>query len=291
MIKVLLSIIFLSFTGIFVFFMIMNHIIHKIFYLAPVANQKTPNDFKLNYETLFIKTSRAKKVQLWEINSRVSYPVLIAVHGWANSADSLLPLAQKLVDRCHLFLLNTRNHGDSDEERYMTITKYKEDISRALDHVTGAVGSQTPIILLGHSFGGAASLYAATKDPRVKGVISISAFADLDAVLRAGFANRKLLESFTRSLLTYIEFRADDKLENLSPLHSIKKFKGATLIVHGTKDEIVAFTDMNKIMRAAARDNVQELIMKGHSHSSLLQDEELAVAIKHFLGKYFSEKA
>jgi len=289
MIKIVLSIFFLSLIGIVAFFLILNYIIHRIFYMPPVANQKSPQDFKLDFKNITLKTKHGKQIQLWDLNPALNAPVIVGIHGWANTADSLLPLAPYLTRSWRMVLLNTRNHGESDKESYMTLVKYREDLSRAVDYAKRVIGADVPIILLGHSMGGAAAMYLAANDKRVNAVMTISTFADLETVLRAGIAKHKIFNGFMKSLLTYIEFRAGEKLESLATVNNIREFKGPVLTAHGTKDEVVPFTDMNKIIKAGERDNIHEQIMKGHSHSSLLEDEQLAMAIHHFLIRYFPE--
>jgi pimeloyl-ACP methyl ester carboxylesterase len=289
MVALIISIFFLSLAGILVFFLILNFILHRIFYLSPVLNQKTPGDYHLDFKEIILKTKHGKKVQLWDINPVLTTPVIIGIHGWANTADSLLPIASYLSRRRRVVLLNTRNHGTSDKESYMTLVKYKEDLSRAVDYVKRVIGSNVPVILLGHSFGGAAAFYLAANDNRINGVVTISAFADLETVLKSGISRHKIFNGLMNSLLTYIEFRAGEKLKNLATVTNVKEFKGPALICHGTKDEVVPFTDMNKLVRAAERDTIHECIMKGHSHSTLLDDEQLAMAIHHFINRYFPE--
>lgn len=288
--KIIISIIFLSITGIAALFIFFNYILQRIFHLPHVPNTKTPKDFELKYEDVLIPTVHGKKIQIWDLNPQKKAPVIIGVHGWANTSDKLLPVAKYLVRKWRVFLLNTRNHGGSDDDSYTTIIKYKDDLFKTIDYVIQKTGSPIDIILLGHSLGGAAVLYAAAKDARIKGVISISSFADMEEVMRAGFFKGKFPRAFTRSMLTYIEFRIGENLKRLSPLFTINKFKSPALIIHGTKDETVDFENMNRIVKSATRKNVHQLIMKDHSHSSLLEETQLAVEIDRFLSTYFSDK-
>jgi len=285
MLKIILSIFFLSITGIAAFIVFLNFILNKIFYLPHIKNQKTPDDYNMAYTNKFITTKHNKKIQIWDINPDVTGPVLLAVHGWANTSDTFLALAGKLSPNKRMILLNTRNHGDSEDEKYMTLLKYAEDISAVMDHLSAENQGSQNFVLIGHSLGGAAVLWAASKDERVKAVVTIGTFADLETMMRDSFIQNKMPQGFIGSLLTYIEFRIGEKMQNISPLKTVQTFQGPVLLVHGTKDEIVDFTDLNKIRKAAHRESADQFVMKGFGHSDLLTEEELATKIDQFLQK------
>lgn len=286
MLKIILSIFFLSITGIAAFIVFLNLILNKIFYLPHIKNQKTPDDYDLAYINKFITTKHNKKIQIWDINSDAPGPVLITIHGWANTSETFLALAGKLNPNKRIILLNTRNHGDSEDEKHMTLIKYAEDVSAVIDHLSAENQGSQKVVLIGHSLGGAAALWVASKDKHVKAVVTIGTFADLETMMRDGFIQNKMPKGFVGSLLTYIEFRIGDKMQNISPLKTVQAFQGPVLLVHGTKDEIVDFTDLNKIRKAARRESADQFVMKGFGHSDLLAEEELAEKIDQFLHKH-----
>ena len=285
MLKVFLYIFFLSATGIVAFLIFLNFILTKIFYLPHTGNTKTPDDYNLNYKNRFVLSAHHKKVQVWDINPDSAGPVLIAVHGWANTASSLLPLAAGLPKDRRICLINTRSHGESDDEKYMTLVKYAEDITALIQDLEENSENFPGVVLIGHSLGGATVLWTASRDKRVKGVVTIGTFADLETMMRDGFIQDKLPKGFIGSLITYIEFRIGERMKNISPLETVKEFKGPVLLVHGTKDEVVEFTDSNKIHKEARRENAAHFVMKGFGHSDLLEEEALAERIKQFLQK------
>ena len=286
MFTVILSIFFLSITGIAAFIMFLNYILNKIFHLPHAKSQKTPADFNLDHKELFVTSKHHKKIQIWDINPDSNSIPLIAVHGWANTSDSFLPMASELAGERRVLLLNTRNHGGSEDEKYMTLVKYAEDIRALIDHLQTEGEEPLQVHVLGHSLGGAAALWEASKDDRVKSVVTIGTFADLEIVMRNGFVKNKLFKGFVGSLFAYIEFRIGERMETISPQNSVNLFKGPVLLTHGTKDEVADFTDLNKIRKAANRETVEQFVMKGFGHSDLLVNKDLAQAIDGFIRKY-----
>lgn len=59
---------------------------------------------------------------------------------------------------------------------------------------------------------------------------------------------------FINSLLTYIEFRIGRTLKDVSPAELIKDLSIPVLLIHGTKDEVVEFSEMEKIFKEAKKD-------------------------------------
>ena len=282
--KIVISILFLSLIGITAFFIILNIILNKIFYLPPVVTDKTPNNFGLQWKERFVPTKHHKKVQVWDINPNEKGAVLVAVHGWANTSESLLAIARSLSHRRRVVLVNVRNHGKSDSEKYMTLIKYAEDVSAVLNFLEQEEHPANAFIVLGHSLGGAVALLLCARDKRVKAAVSISTFADLETMMREGFIKNKLPGGIISSLLTYIEFRIGERLKNISPSETVKQAHGPVLLAHGTKDQVVPFTDMNRIAKSHPG-NVQEVVMRGFGHSDLLDEAELAKEIDLFLQK------
>ncbi len=287
--KIVFSILFLSFIGITAFFIILNIILNKIFYLPHVAAGKTPENFGLVWKERFVPTKHHKKVQIWDINPDTKGFVLIGVHGWANTSENLLAIARSVSHRRRVVLVNVRNHGESDSEKYMTLVKYAEDVSAVMNFLQNGENPAKSFVLLGHSLGGAVALLLCARDKRVKAAVSVSTFADLETMMREGFIKNKLPGSIVSSLLTYIEFRIGERLKKISPSETVKQANGPVLLAHGTKDQVVPFTDMNRIAKAAPG-KVQEVVMRGFGHSDLLDEADLAKEINMFLEKIETDR-
>lgn len=286
MLKILISIVILSIIGIAALFLAFNSIIHKIFGLDTVPCSDKPDAYGFEYKNIFIDTVKHKKIQLWDVNPTKTAPVILGVHGWANTSSSLLPLCPALTQRYRVILLNTRNHCDSEAEGYSTIVKFREDIHSAVQYITRQYLTGRPVILLGHSLGAAASLYEASLNPQIQAVISISSFADLENMMRNGFKKSKLPPMVVHGLMTYIEFRIGERLANVSPLHSIQHIQCPVLLVHGTEDAVVDYQDVQILKQAATHPETEVCTMQDCTHSSLLENDALPEKIVQFLKKH-----
>ncbi|MBD3224424.1 MAG: alpha/beta fold hydrolase [Caldithrix sp.] len=285
----LTSIIFLSLIGVLGLFAFFNYIIHKIFFLSHVSNQELPKDFDLDVREYFIKTRHDKKIQLWDLNNKSKGPILLGIHGWANSSSVLLPLASALNKHWRTILINARNHGDSEDDSIVTLIKYKEDIESVMHWLEKNEKIENrPIILFGHSLGGASAMFTAVRNNKIHSVISISAFADLELILRKGMEKQKMFRPFIKSFLTYIEFRTGEHLNDVTPISTIARYQGPVLIAHGVKDEVIDVKDAELLVQKADRDNVSLIKMANHNHSSLLKDSALAEHIIQFIKNYLT---
>lgn len=283
MLQIILSITFLSIIGIIAFFIYFNHLVQRSFRVDHIANKQIPADFNIEYQNLLIETSGKKRNQVWDLNPGSDAPIIIFVHGWATSAAVLIPLAGSLVKNWRPVLLNVRNHGDSSDEKYTTILTFKDDIINTINYFEKNGSGQKHFILAGHSMGGAAVLAAAADDPRIKGVISISTFANLQDLVSLALKEKNVPGLFIKSIIHYIEFRIGEEFNNLSPVTTINQFHSPVLLVHGLNDLIVSIDNMEAIKDSANRAAVKTYICNEDDHSSILRNKNLSGVLDRFI--------
>ncbi|WP_028963633.1 alpha/beta fold hydrolase [Sulfobacillus thermosulfidooxidans] len=85
---------------------------------------------------------------------------LVFLHGWLMSKESWYPLLKYLpLNEYQAFICDVRGFGDSDKPPHgYAIEDYARDIVRLI-----RAWNIKPVTLIGHSFGGAGSLYVAAK--------------------------------------------------------------------------------------------------------------------------------
>ena len=286
--KVVIYIILLSVVGIMALYFLFTHLVQRLFSLPHIANSKKPEDYGItNYNDLRIDTVDHKKIQIWDINPNGKDATIFAIHGWANTVEKFFPIAKVLSEKYRVILVNSRNHGESDTAEYSTIINFKDDLSAAIDHFK----SDNKTIIMGHSLGGSASLLTASLRQDIDGVVVIASFADLEKYMRAKFLKGKMPRIFITSMINYVEIHSQIRMQEVSPINTIKNIKVPVFLAYGTKDETVDYDDCHKIIEAAGKRNNTELIsMEGHSHSSLLDDPLLADKINDFVKETVSDK-
>jgi pimeloyl-ACP methyl ester carboxylesterase len=282
-VKLAIYIIILSVIGILALYFLFTHLVQRLFAIEPTPNSKRPEDFGItDYNDLRIDTVENKKIEVWDINPQGKDAVIFAIHGWTNTASRFLPIAKILSEKYRVVLVNSRNHGESDESDYSTIVNFKDDLSAAID----SIRTDSKKFIMGHSLGGGASLLTASLRDDIDGVIVIASFADLENYMRNKFLQGRMPKLFISSMINYVEFHSQIHMKEVSPINTVKKINAPILLAYGTEDETVDYEDCHLIIEAAeSKTNTELISMEGHSHSSLLDDPHLAGKIKDFIDK------
>jgi len=92
------------------------------------------------------------------------------MHGWGRNAGRLIPYIKNLQDNgFNLLAFDTRHHGNSDHDKFSSMVKFAQDISASIDFIEAdPITEKDNVFLIGLSIGGAASIYAAAADSRIK---------------------------------------------------------------------------------------------------------------------------
>ena len=110
-------------------------------------------------------------------NQQSQNPLIIALHGWLDNANSFLPLMPYLSD-FHVIAIDWAGHGHSEHRPLGTDylqMDYVDDLNQLIE-----INNWHGAILLGHSMGGIlASIYASIYPEKVTKVISIDSFGPL----------------------------------------------------------------------------------------------------------------
>jgi pimeloyl-ACP methyl ester carboxylesterase len=194
---------------------------------------------------------------------------VVYLHGVGDGRGSSLWLAQHLTGRgFDVLAYDSRAHGESEGEACTYGFHEKRDLRRVLDTV-----SARPIVLLGHSMGGAVALQAAAGEPRVAAVVAVASISDLRtaATERAPFfASRGNIEEALRIAEQDGKFRVDE----VSPVAAARQITAPALIIHGERDEETPADHSRRVFQALPqRPQNRLLIVPGRGHGDALDAE------------------
>lgn len=187
-----------------------------------------------------------------------------------------------------------RGSGDSAGEfQEMTLAREVEDAQAAVTFLAEQQGVLPHKLgILGLSLGGAVAALVAGLRPSLRATVLWAAVADPgERLARIAIQPRTTAEGFydLGGNLVSQEFLAD--LPRHKPLEAIAGYPGALLVVHGTKDESVPFSDSEAFVAAHTHGATEHLAIQDSDHvfSSEPWTKEAVTASVAFLARYLND--
>ncbi len=217
-------------------------------------------------------------------------PAVALVHGWGGNAEFMLPLAPLLHNAGYSVLLfDARCHGSSDEDDFVSMPRFAEDLEHAVDWLR-ARGDVDPgrIAVMGHSVGAAACLLVASRRPDIAAVISLAAFAHPAEVMRQMMrASRIPHWPVGWWVLRHVEKVIGIPYEAIAPCNTIAWVTCPVLLVHGEADRTVPVADARLLYDRRADDRTELIVIPGASHYAINRLRERGALLAAFLAKSF----
>lgn len=242
-------------------------------------------------ENVRLTTRDDEELGAWFVEGRPEEPVVLLLHGYAQSRQHCLEQAEVAAETgCSVLLLSIRAHGDSTGEFNDFGYGARHDVVAAVawleKHCPGR-----PILIWGQSLGSAAALYSAEElEGRVSGYLLECPFQDLRTAVRNRtrvYLPRGLdLIAYT-GLLTVAPLVLPD-VDQLSPLNAAESMPPSVpvLILAGGADRR-ALPDEARAIHARLRGPAKLVVIKNGDHSQLLRADPIGyrAAVKEFLNK------
>jgi len=156
---------------------------------------------------------------------------------------------------------------------------------------------KAPSIIIGHSLGGAAALFASKKLESIKCMVTINAPSNLshvqkhfesslDEIENEGFANIKIGGRSFKIKKQFIE-----NLKTNQDASALKEIRKSLLVMHSPQDEIVSINHAEELYKSAWHPK-SFISIDGADHmlSNKADSEYVAAVISSWAGKYVEEK-
>lgn len=216
--------------------------------------ESTPADLNLDYEEIWLNTSKGKIHGWWIPSTKNKAPVLLYFHGNASNIGDLVHEANLFHDLgMSVLLIDYRGYGLSTGP-FPNETRVYEDAETAWNYLVSI--RQIPpedIFIYGHSLGGAIGIDLAVKHPEMAGIIVNGTFTSIKATI-------KELGTYKFLPVNWILTQRFDSLRKVPSL------KVPILYIHGTADEIVS-VDMSKELYAATPGKKDLLLITSGRHN------------------------
>lgn len=212
---------------------------------------------------------------------------LVLLHGIRMDKSSLLDFARRFTSVGYrTVLVDLRGHGASTGTFLTYGVVESRDMVQLIDSLEARY-RETAFAVFGYSYGGAVAIQSAARDPRIKVVVAVSAFATLRQVLNDYKQNFfPVLDPVIPA--TWLQARLDDaaRRARFDPDQADSERAAATLtapllLIHGTADTQIPPAHA-QALKQHARDSTLALL-EGETHASMLQAgkprvEELTLA-------------
>ncbi|RRS31709.1 MAG: alpha/beta hydrolase [Epsilonproteobacteria bacterium (ex Lamellibrachia satsuma)] len=263
-----LTTIILIFTAILLLSLAMIHLGFRV----PRNPEKTdPGSVGLVFKTVSIPTVSQKQLFGWLLPIPGATTIMVILHGWGGNAEQMLPLALPFHQAgMNVLLIDARNHGRSDRDGFSSLPRFAEDLEKAIEWLKHTYPEYSrKIALLGHSVGGGAVLFAASKRSDIDAVISISAFAHPKWMMQR-FLKRQHIPAFLITfIIRYVEWVIGYRYEEIAPINTVCHIKCPVLLAHGKTDLTVPVEDALIIRRECQRSNIRLLTVENAGHESV----------------------
>ncbi len=239
--------------------------------LAPARQVETRTPEGLPWRPVWFATRRNKQLFGWFIPYAVPpgaapAPALAIVHGWSGNAEVMLPLAQPLHEAGYsLLLFDARCHGQSDDDDHVSLPRFAEDLSAAVDWLHRQDETRaSPVGVIGHSVGAAACLLLASRRADIGAVLSIAAFSHPASMMRRWLAARRIpFWPIGAYILHYIQRVIGARFDDIAPRHTIARVSCPVLLVHGCDDDTVPLAEAEEIYAQRRHEHVHLLPIPG----------------------------
>jgi len=222
-------------------------------------------------------------------------PGIVVVHGWESNRGRTFAHVRYLhAAGFHCLVFDVRGHGDSSPETLpINVPEFADDTVAAV-HWLAARPEISAVGVLGHSMGGAGVIVAASREPVIRAVVSLSAPADLVLMTRKTFDMAEMnvpgpiagpLALVTATVLLAPRHHS---LEDASALVAARRYRGPLLLIHGEQDRGVPVEHLAAIERAAAETrtaddpDVETLILPEFGHRWLYEAPEFRRRVAAF---------
>jgi len=161
---------------------------------------------------------------------------VFALHGIRDSRESMPGWGPMLAAAGYRAVLpDLRGQGRSSGDALSYGVLESRDLTQALDALSERGLVAGPVGVMGNSYGAAAAIEWAGRDPRVQAVVAVSPFASLREVV-AGYLPFRLPPSLVARSIERAGARGGFDPDDASPARAITQTRAPVLLIHGEDD-------------------------------------------------------
>ncbi|MEM7018873.1 MAG: alpha/beta hydrolase [Pseudomonadota bacterium] len=255
-------------------------------HIPKTKNYLTPAHVELTYKTHLLTSIHGIQLEIWQIPHPAPTGIVVIGHGYsAAKQDSLLEASIFHELGYEVVMLDFRGHGGSTGRRTSLGWYEANDLMAVVTFIRESTPN-LPLILYGHSMGGAAILRAiAELGLKPDAIIIEAVFGTMLQAVSNRFHAMGLPAFPSAHLLTFWGGVQQD-LNSLAhaPIRYARHVSCPTLVMQGALDQRVTLAEAASIATNLPVANKQLLIFEQSSHSNIATTEpdKWAIAVAQF---------
>ncbi len=211
-------------------------------------------------------------------------PVFLIAHGWGASYGTILRLGEPLARAgFEVVLFDVRGHGRNETLPYVTVRHFRDDIDSALHYMKGRYPDR-PVILVGHSLGGAGAILAVADGAPLDGLVLIAAPADVMRVTAEylsdhGMPGRLIVAAFR----PFFWRRIGSTFRDFTPSRRIREVEVPLLMLQPEHDDRVVRDHADRLSAAAGQPYI---LIEGAEHTDVLEHPKTVALVEAFAAEF-----
>ena len=209
-------------------------------YRTFTAQEQTPADFGLEFESFTVKGTNGASLSCWFIPANDSRALLIASHGVADGKNGLLPcLLPFLRSGFSIVMYDLRHHGESTGKHCTLGYLETRDLLLLTDYVKARLSDGKPICYWGFSLGATISLLAAAERTDVPAVVARGPFESIRQVVSHYAWKFYFLPPWplTPMALKFVEWRTGARVDEVNVRLAADKLQSTPILLIGSEND------------------------------------------------------
>lgn len=262
---------------------LLDRLATRILSPAPRPIQRTPADTGIPFEELEIRSGK-HELHAWLLQPEQAQPfepLVVIAHGWSAHHGTVLSLGEPLARAGHdVLLYDVRGHGRNPRLPRITVRDFRDDLMA----VTRFASKRFPdrqLVVIGHSFGGAAGVLAAADGAPVDGLVLIAAPSDVLRVTAEFLTSEGMPGGLmVRILRPPFWLRVRGSFRPLTPGRRIRELDLPLLIIQPELDRRVVRRHAEQLSSASGE---PIHIVEERGHTDVLTAPETLRLVREFL--------
>ena len=250
------------------------------------ANERTPDDLGLAYETCRIDGERGLALEAWRIPRDRSSAMVVMFHGYASCKGRLLREARGFHELgCETLLVDFRGSGGSSGNE-TTLGVFEADDVRSAFEFAKPLAGERPIVLYGRSMGSAAVLRAVAAAGIDPAAVILECPFDRLLTTVENRCRAMRVQSFPLAPLLVFWGSVQHGMNGFdhNPVEYAERVRCPTLLMHGGLDPRVSLDEARSVHdRLAGQKRFVVFEEAGHESYAAVDPERWRQSVADFL--------